>query len=157
MTTQELRVTQDRIAVLIGKGGSTKQDLEKKTGTNLIIDSEEGTVVVEGEDPILVLRAGEVIRAVNRGFSPQRAFVLLEDEDLILDIIDLSGYVSSPRQMDRLRGRIIGKAGRAREQIEADAKIGYRLRVDVVIPVRDLLRRYFLLVGADRYRRAVHV
>jgi ribosomal RNA assembly protein len=43
---------------------------------------------------------------------------MIEDEDLLLEVIDLGGMTDSPRQLDRLRGRIIGKDGRAREQIE---------------------------------------
>lgn len=118
MTLQEVKVTQNRIAVLIGKGGKTKREIEKKTGTMLTIDSEEGTVAVEAEETLSVLRTVELVRAVNRGFSPERAYVLLDDEDLILDIIDLSGICTTTKQMDRVRGRIIGKEGRAREQIE---------------------------------------
>ncbi len=115
---QELKVAGNRIGVLIGKGGLIKKELEEKTGTVISIDSQEGIVRVEGEDAIPFLRAVEVIQAMNRGFSPERAFRLLDDEDLLLDVIDLSGLADSPRQMDRLRGRIIGRDGRAREQIE---------------------------------------
>ncbi|NYT06409.1 MAG: RNA-processing protein [Methanomicrobiales archaeon] len=117
-TMQEIKVTASRIAVLIGKGGKTKREIEKAAGTVLTIDSEEGIVTVEGEDTLAVLRTVELIRAVNRGFSPERAGVLLEDEDLILDIIDLSPVCTSQKAMDRVRGRIIGREGRAREQIE---------------------------------------
>lgn len=115
---QELKVSGNRIGVLIGKGGLIKKELEERTHTNIGIDSQEGIVRVEGDDAVPFLRAVEVIQAVNRGFSPERAFRLLDDEDLLLDVIDLSGLADSPRQMDRLRGRIIGKDGRAREQIE---------------------------------------
>jgi len=115
---QELKVAGNRIGVLIGKGGLVKKELEEKTGTVISIDSQEGIVRVEGEDAVPFLRAVEVIQAVNRGLSPERAFRLLEDEDLLLEVIDLSGLADSPRQMDRLRGRIIGRDGRAREQIE---------------------------------------
>ncbi|HOT04291.1 MAG TPA: KH domain-containing protein [Methanolinea sp.] len=115
---QELKVAGNRIGVLIGKGGLIKKELEEKTGTVISIDSQEGIVRVEGEDAVPFLRAVEVIQAVNRGFSPERAFRLLDDEDLLLEVIDLSGLADSPRQMDRLRGRIIGRDGRAREQIE---------------------------------------
>lgn len=115
---QEVKVTGNRIGVLIGKGGATKKELEEKTKTSISIDSKEGIVRIEGEDAPLVLRAVEIVQAVNRGFSPERAFVLLDDEDLLLDMIDLSGLTDSPRQLDRLRGRIIGKDGRSREQIE---------------------------------------
>ena len=118
MTTTEIKITTARIPVLIGKGGKTKRDIEKKTGTIIIVDSEDGLVEIEGEDPISVMRTTELIRAINRGFSPERASTLFEDEDMILDIIDLSGVCTTPKQMERLRGRIIGKGGRAREQIE---------------------------------------
>lgn len=118
MTKQEMKVPQDRVAVLIGKGGKTRRKIETKTGCTLEIDSEEGLVIVEGEDPISVLRTVEIVKAIGRGFSPERAFTLLEDEDLILDVIDLSGVCTTTKQMDRFRGRIIGKEGRSREQIE---------------------------------------
>lgn len=115
---QEVKVLGNRIGVLIGKGGSIKKEIEEKTHVTITIDSKEGVVQVEGEDAVGVLRAAETINAISRGFSPERAFILLDDEDLLFDIIDLSGIADSPRQMDRIRGRIIGKEGKSREQIE---------------------------------------
>ncbi|MCK8519907.1 KH domain-containing protein, partial [Methanoculleus sp. 7T] len=111
MTVQEIRIGANRIGALIGKEGATKKALEEKTGTTVQIDSDEGEVRIEGEDAASVLRATDVATAIARGFSPERAFRLLEDEDLTLDVIDLSAVDSSPRQQERLRGRIIGKAG----------------------------------------------
>ena len=117
---QEIKVAGNRVGALIGKEGATKKKLEEKSGTQMSIDSKEGLVKVEGEEEntVLLLRAVEVISAINRGFSPERAFELIEDEDLLLEVIDLAGMADNPRQLDRLRGRIIGKDGRAREQIE---------------------------------------
>jgi len=115
---QEVKIASNRVGVLIGKNGSVKKELEERTSTNINIDSKEGSVKLEGENAPLLLRGIEVVHAVNRGFSPERAFMLLEDEDLLLDVIDLSGLTDSPRQLERLRGRIIGKEGRSREQIE---------------------------------------
>jgi ribosomal RNA assembly protein len=117
---QEIKIATNRVGVLIGKGGSTKRELEAKTHTTITIDSKEGLVKVEGaeEHTLFILRAVETINAINSGFSPERAFELLEDEDLLLDIIDLSRTADNPHQLDRLKGRIIGKDGRAREQIE---------------------------------------
>lgn len=115
---QELKVSGNRLGVLIGKGGSIKRVIEEKTSTAITVDSQEGIVRIEGEDAIPFLRAVEVIEAINRGFSPERAFRLLEDEDLLMEVLDLSTISDSQRQMDRLRGRIIGRDGRAREQIE---------------------------------------
>jgi ribosomal RNA assembly protein len=117
---QEIKIAGSRIGVLIGKAGATKKELETKTHTTITIDSKEGLVKIEGSDEHAVshLRAVEIINAINRGFSPERAFEMLEDEDLLFDVIDLSGLAESPRHLDRLRGRIIGKDGHAREQIE---------------------------------------
>lgn len=117
---QELKVATSRVGVLIGKAGATKKELESKTHTTISIDSKEGLVKVEGaeENAIPLLRAVEIINAINAGFSPERAFEMIEDEDLLLDIIDLSRTADNIKQLDRLRGRIIGKDGRAREQIE---------------------------------------
>ncbi len=117
---QEVKIATSRVGVLIGKGGATKKELEAKTHTTITIDSKEGLVKVEGSDEntIPLLRAVEIINAINCGFSPERAFEMIEDEDLLLDIIDLSRVADNPQKLDRLRGRIIGKDGRAREQIE---------------------------------------
>jgi ribosomal RNA assembly protein len=117
---QEVKIAGSRVGVLIGKGGSTKKELEVKTHTTITVDSKEGLVKVESteEHTVSLLRAVEIINAINRGFSPERAFEMIEDEDLLLDVIDLSSMAEGPRQLDRLRGRIIGKDGRAREQIE---------------------------------------
>ncbi|MCM2465098.1 KH domain-containing protein [Methanoculleus oceani] len=118
MTTQEIKVSTARIGVLIGKSGSTKREIEEKTGITLRIDSEEGMVTIEGEDPVGVMTATNVVSAINRGFSPERAFRLLEDEDMMLDVLDLADLSGTTRQLERLRGRIIGKAGTSRAQIE---------------------------------------
>ena len=117
---QEVKIAGSRVGVLIGKGGATKKELETKTHTTITIDSKEGLVKIEAADDntVPMLRAVEVVNAINRGFSPERAFEMIGDEDLLLDVIDLSAMADGPRQLDRLRGRIIGKDGRAREQIE---------------------------------------
>lgn len=116
MTRQEIKVSTTRIGVLIGKGGSTKREIEEKAGITLSIDSEEGTVVIEGDDPIAVMTATNVVQAINRGFSPERAFRLIDDEDMTLDVIDLTDLAGTTRHLERLRGRIIGKAGSSRAQ-----------------------------------------
>ena len=115
---QETRITKERIGVLIGKKGQTKRDIEEKTKTLITIDSEEGLVTVTGEDADGFLRATETIKAIARGFSPERAFNLLEDEELFLEVIDLSDVADSQGKLERLRGRIIGRDGKSRSQIE---------------------------------------
>ncbi|NLX50416.1 MAG: RNA-processing protein [Methanospirillum sp.] len=115
---QEFKIGGTRIGVLIGKGGETKRAIEERTRSVITIDSEEGLVTIEGEDAVGALLAGSVVQAIGRGFSPENALILLEDEDLVFEQLDLSGHADTPRQLDRIRGRIIGRDGRAREQIE---------------------------------------
>jgi ribosomal RNA assembly protein len=110
----------DRVGAIIGPGGKVKQSIEEKSGVTLEIDSESGTVVIEpGEDPLKTLKASETIKAIARGFSPEKAIKLLESEDLVLDMIDLSKISDTPADITRLKGRIIGKAGKTREIMES--------------------------------------
>jgi ribosomal RNA assembly protein len=115
---QETKINKERIGVLIGKEGSVKAHLEKETETKITVDSTGGLVLVEGEDADLFIRAVATIQAISRGFSPERAFVLLEEDDLYIEVLDISDVASTPEQMERVRGRIIGRNGRARVQIE---------------------------------------
>ncbi len=121
MNQESLKVPQDRLAVLIGSKGTTKKDIEKKGKVKLEIDSESGEVEVNGKDVLKLLKSQSVIKAIARGFSPEKAFKLFED-DYLLDIIDISELTSSKKEIENLRGRIIGKKGKAREKIEEKTK-----------------------------------
>jgi ribosomal RNA assembly protein len=121
---EHIKVPQDRIGVIIGVEGNVKKVIEEKTGCKLDVDSESGTVVLESEnEPIKALKASEAIKAIARGFSPEKAFRLMENEDLILDVIDLSKLTDSPADLTRVKGRIIGKSGKTREVIEQMANV----------------------------------
>ncbi|OPY56729.1 MAG: Ribonuclease Y [Methanosaeta sp. PtaU1.Bin055] len=120
-----IKIPADRIGALVGPSGSVKAMLEEKTGAILDIDSETGAVeVTAGEDPVMAMRLSEVVRAIGRGFSPERAFPLLEDELLMLDVIDLSRAFNTKSDMARIKGRIIGKDGRTREITEKLTGVG---------------------------------
>lgn len=41
-----IRIPSDRIAALIGKGGETKREIEIKTGTKIMVNSEDGEVEI---------------------------------------------------------------------------------------------------------------
>ncbi len=97
-----------------------QKKIETRTSTTITIDSKEGLVKVEGteENTILLLRAVEIINAINRGFSPERAFEMIEDEDLLLEVIDLSGMAEGPRQLtgsgEGSSGKTGGRANRSK-------------------------------------------
>ncbi|MDM7913442.1 MAG: KH domain-containing protein, partial [Methanotrichaceae archaeon] len=115
----EIKIPEERIGVLVGPGGSIKSLIEEKTKTELMIDSETGTVsIVSAEDPLLAMRVMDLVRAIGRGFSPERALPILDDEMLMLDVLDLSKMVGTKSDMARMKGRIIGKDGRTREIME---------------------------------------
>ena len=115
------RVPKNRIAVLIGKAGRTREMIEKACGGSLTIDSQSGDVSIawKGEpDPIKRMKVPDVISAIGRGFSPERAVQLLED-DFFLRMYDIREWVGrQPNQTRRMRSRLIGTNGRIRTLIE---------------------------------------
>lgn len=114
----ELKVPKNRVAVIIGKEGSIKKDIEESTKTKLTIDSKEGDIFVSGEDALGLYTAREIIKAIGRGFNPDIAKLLLKP-DYIFEIVDLSEYVGKSKEaMLRLKGRVIGKEGKSRRLIE---------------------------------------
>ncbi len=123
-----IKVPMDRIGAIIGPKGSVKEFIEKRSASGLDIDSQNGTVeVIAGEDPLGALKATDVIQAIARGFSPEKAFGFFDDDYLMLEVIDLSGVASTQKEMIRLKGRIIGKGGKTREI--AEKLIGVRISV----------------------------
>ncbi|HKS59193.1 MAG TPA: KH domain-containing protein, partial [Thermoplasmata archaeon] len=88
----------------------------------LEVDASDGTVRVsalDDGDPVAVLKARDVVLAIGRGFSPARAFRLLRENDLlgVLDIKQTTGK-REKAALWRIRSRIIGERGRARQRIE---------------------------------------
>jgi ribosomal RNA assembly protein len=115
----DIKIPEERIGVLVGPNGSIKHLIEEKTKTTLEIDSETGTVsIASAEDPLQGLRVMDLVKAIGRGFSPERALAILDDEMLMLDVLDISKMASTKSDMERIKGRIIGKDGRSREIME---------------------------------------
>ena len=118
-----VKIPKNRIGALIGPDASTKGLIENKLGVQLEVDSESGNVTVtlspEASDPSMLFRAKEVVSAIGRGFSPEKARRLVEDEEAMLMVIDLRDFVGkSESDIKRLSGRIIGKEGKTRRVIE---------------------------------------
>ncbi|MEM1646167.1 MAG: KH domain-containing protein [Ignisphaera sp.] len=112
----------DRIGVVIGKNGKTIKKIMEATKTKITVDETNGVAVIESASPYTspydIMKAQDVIKAIGYGFSPEKAFKLLE-EDVILMVIDLTQYVKdSENHLTRIKGRIIGEEGKARKNIE---------------------------------------
>jgi len=71
-----IRIPEDRIGVLIGKSGKIKSKIEKTCSVKLEIDSENGEVKVFSDvvdEKFQTFKALEIITAIGRGFSPEKA------------------------------------------------------------------------------------
>ncbi|MBR9683377.1 RNA-processing protein [Candidatus Woesearchaeota archaeon] len=113
----ELKISEERIAVLIGEKGETKKEIEALTKT-LINVSKDGDVTITGKDALLLYTAQDIVKAIARGFNPKIALLLLK-ADYTLEIIKLKDFAGKEKgDLIRVRGRVIGKEGRSRAEIE---------------------------------------
>ena len=108
----ELKIPKERVAVLIGKKGETKREVEIATKSKITVDSQEGDVFISGEDGLGLFNANEVIKAIGRGFNPDVALLLLKP-DYVFEPINIKDYAKSKNSELRLKGRVIGKEGKS--------------------------------------------
>ncbi|WP_436925182.1 KH domain-containing protein [Halosimplex amylolyticum] len=116
---QHVKIPQDRIGALIGEGGETLRAIEDRAEVRLDVDSETGQVKVEQTgDPITALKGPDIVKAIGRGFAPDEAMRLLDDEMMMFDIIDVGAVARNQNDLQRHKGRLIGEGGRTRELME---------------------------------------
>ena len=114
------RISAERIGVLIGPDGLTKERLQEATGTRIAVDSTTGEVTIDeagATDPVLALKARDIVQAMARGFSEERAFRLL-DEEAYLEVLDIKDFAHSRNRIAQVRARLIGTRGKTRRIIE---------------------------------------
>ena len=122
VSQQFIRVPAERIAVLIGKKGAVVERIKQECVVDVEIESETGNVAVGYDTKSLLegnpFKALEIISAIARGFSPEKAFKLLH-EDIVFQLLDMRDYVgNSQSSISRVKGRIIGERGKSRRTIE---------------------------------------
>ncbi len=135
------RIPQDRIAVLIGKGGETRRMLEKACGATLEIDSKNGEVMADwgdvDADPVVRMKMPDVIVAIGRGLAPKRAVQLIQDE-VSLKMYDIREWAGrQPNQTRRMRSRLIGRNGRIRSLIEEISRCEMAIYGSTVLVIGD--------------------
>ena len=114
----ELKIPKERIAVLIGKNGEVKKEIELSTKTKIQVDSTEGDVFISGKDGLGLYNAREVVQAIGRGFNPDIALLLLKS-DYLFETINIKDYAGKSKETAiRLKGRVIGMEGKSRKLIE---------------------------------------
>lgn len=113
----EVKIPQERIAVLIGSEGATKKQIEEATGCYLDVD-ELGDVSISSDDGLILYTTQEIVKAIARGFNPKTALLLLK-QDYAFEMIDMKDVAGkSKNTLLRLKGRVIGKGGKSRAEIE---------------------------------------
>lgn len=123
-----MKIGKNRIAVLIGKNGETKKEIEDVLAVTIVLDSKTGDCTVNPVidnpkyNPLNIFTAQKIINAVNRGFNPSKAMKLL-DETYDLEIFNLYTILGkSEKKIKRMKGRIIGRNGEMRVAIERYAE-----------------------------------
>lgn len=111
---KEVKIPEKRVGVLIGEGGETKKEFEDLTDCSLTI--EDNVARIEG-DALDELDGQKIVKAIGRGFNPEKAFKIIE-KDFTFNYIDINRFANSENDKERLKGRVIGRDGEARKHIE---------------------------------------
>ncbi len=161
-----VKIPKDRIGALIGPEGRVKERLEKQLGIEISVDSESGdvtlTLMPNMEDPSMLFRAKEVVTAIGRGFAPERAFRLVQDENALLQVIDLRElFGRSPSDIERIKGRVIGQEGKTRRIIEeltdADVSVyGHTVSIIAGAEEMDIAREAIRMLLEGRQHSSVY-
>ncbi|MBN1159923.1 MAG: RNA-processing protein [Candidatus Diapherotrites archaeon] len=123
MDTITETVPPERIGALLGKDGKGKALIEEKSGTTIKVNGQTGAVEIysKEDDTYKVYRTSQVIQAIAKGFSPEHALLLLNDEYSLI-IIDMSEWYNDKKDVRRQASRIIGREGKTRKTLETETK-----------------------------------
>jgi ribosomal RNA assembly protein len=112
------KVPPERVGALLGRNGRIKNLLERRLGVNFVVDEETGGVSVryrpEGAENYFFTK--RIMDGISAGFSEDDIREMIE-KDYALTVVDLEEYVSKNVHLSRVKGRIIGRAGRAKTKI----------------------------------------
>ncbi len=111
----EIEVPEERVGIILGREGENKRKIEEKCGCKIHVT--KNIVTLDCPDSLSLIKAKNVITAIARGFSAETSMKLLDNEDLVFESIDLS-QILPEKSLQRILGRIIGKEGIMKKQIE---------------------------------------
>jgi ribosomal RNA assembly protein len=131
--TTFLAIPEDRVAVLVGVGGKTRKMVEDRCKVDLTVGSDGQVTIIEkkGGDPLLAYRARDVVKAIGRGFSPEKALEILDD-GVSFVLIDLGEISRNEKALRRMKARVIGAGGKCRRVFESTLNIYMSVYGDTV-------------------------
>ncbi len=119
---EAIKIPKDRIAVLIGEKGATKREIEGQAKVSLGVNSKTGEVTVKGSEkaPLKYYIATNIVKAIGRGFNPEYALLLLND-NYYLELMEIEDFAGK-KESEQLakKGRVIGKEGIVRKRLEEE-------------------------------------
>ncbi len=135
---EHVRIPHERIKVLIGKSGETKKRIENEMHVKLSIDSSGDVKIIGASQDVFF--AKDVVKAIARGFSPDNA-LKLKNDDYGFELINLKEVCRGRNDLIRIRARLIGEKGSIRIAIEnaTDSIISiYGSTVGIIAPISTL-------------------
>jgi ribosomal RNA assembly protein len=116
---ETILIPKERIAVLIGKSGTSRRSIEQKGKVKLWVDSNTNEVSISGTVNNIYF-AKKVVELVGRGFSPKSALKLY-DEKFSAELCDVTDFgVKERKDRKRMLARIIGTKGKSKNIIEKE-------------------------------------
>jgi len=115
MFKKYVKIPEERLR-LLEKNKEMIEKIQKELNVKIGISKEDG-ISIEGDDGLKLMKAEQIIVAFGRGFDPETALLLLDD-DYVLDIINVKDYANSRNRQIELKGRVIGEKGKAKKMIE---------------------------------------
>lgn len=116
MHSEVVNIPKDRIAALVGIRGHERKSIEKRGSCKLNVSS-SGVITIKSSDVDNLLNVKLIVEAIGRGFNPEIAHLLF-DEEYTLEILDMSSYTKSRSRINTLKSRVIGRNGAARRTLE---------------------------------------
>jgi ribosomal RNA assembly protein len=103
-------VPQNRIKVI--KDAKTRSQITKSL--NVKLSFQENSALIEGEG-LELYQAKNIVKAIGRGFSPENAFRLLKEDEMI-ETIELNQF--NENKLKIIKSRLIGTNGKTWKMIE---------------------------------------
>lgn len=117
---EHVSIPEERIKIL-RKDEKWRDKLKKFVDVDVKIIDEE--IVLEHEDPLILMRVKEVMKAFGRGFDFDISLDLL-DEGQFLEVLNVGDFAGKSRERKlTLKGRVIGREGKSKEIIEKYAGV----------------------------------